>query len=375
MFNIMKNVWKILLKRKGYVLVAIIFPIVVTLLFTSIYTNNANYTVGIVNEDEGILGKQIEKSLDSLDVIEVKELESSKENINKLIFNEAYMIITIDKDFSKDLLKGEKGKIKFNAINKDEMTEVVQGIINTEAKSLATLCNNINLEKENLQEVLTKYDSSIPEYKIINNEDEKGVNIVATIGIMLYLIVLSAGMTSSILIEDEKNGTKNRTLMGKVSEKGYYGAMGFVFFIMAGIPAIEYYAMCKIFKYEIGFTNDIILLVLLLLMVLLSVIFTIMLSTLIKNRAVYGIISGTLTIPIFMLSGAFWESSMMSEGLQKIGSIFPVRWFMLGIEKLQQGASIFEITPIIIALISIIILFFFLSVFFTKNKIVLIKDN
>lgn len=375
MLNIMKNVWKILLKRKGYILVAIIFPIAVTLLFTSIYTNNANYTVGIVNEDEGILGKQIEKSLEGLDVIEVKELEPNDDNINKLIFNEAYMIINIDKDFSKDLLKGEKGKIKFNAINKDEMTEIVKGMINTEVKSLATLCNNISLEKENLNEVLEKYNSSVPKYKIINKEEEKGVNILATVGIMLYLIVLSAGMTSSILIEDEKNGTKNRVLMGNVSEKAYYGAMGFVFFIMAGIPAVEYYAMCKIFKYNIGFANDIILLILLLLMVLLAVVFTIMLSTLIKNRSVYGIISGTLTIPIFMLSGAYWEFSMMSEGLQKIGSIFPIRWFMLAIEKLQQGETLIQIIPLIIALMAIIILFFFLSVFFTKNKILLIKDN
>ncbi|MGL4848219.1 MAG: ABC transporter permease [Clostridium sp.] len=374
MLNIMKNVWKMLSRRKGYLLVAIFFPIAATLFFTSIYTNNSSYPVGVINKDKGSLGAEISSSVDSLKVISVKDLEASDDNMNKLIFNEVSMIITIDEDFTEKLLKGEKSEIKFNSINKNEMTEIVKNLLDTETKSLANLCNNIDVEKVGIEKVLEKYKESIPEYNLIKAED-KGVNIMATVGLMIYLIFISAGMASSVLIEDEKNGTRDRILMGKVKIKEYYGAMGTVIFLLSVIPVIEYYILCKVLKYNIGFSSEWILLLLLVLVVILAVSFTIMVSTLVKNKAVHGVVTATLTIPMFMLSGAFWEFSMMSEGLQKIGSVFPIRWFMSAIEKMQNGALIEEILPNIIGLIAIILLMFVLSVFFTKNKIVLIKEN
>ncbi|MGL4914571.1 MAG: ABC transporter permease, partial [Romboutsia sp.] len=192
---------------------------------------------------------------------------------------------------------------------------------------------------------------------------------------MIYLIFISAGMASSVLIEDEKNGTRDRILMGKVKIKEYYGAMGTVIFLLSVIPVIEYYILCKVLKYNIGFSSEWILLVLLILVVILAVSFTNMVSTLVKNKSVHGVVTATLTIPMFMLSGAFWEFSMMSEGLQKIGSIFPIRWFMSSIEKMQNGGILSDIVPNIIGLLVMIALMFILSVFFTKNKIVLIKEN
>ncbi|MGL5416797.1 MAG: ABC transporter permease [Clostridium sp.] len=374
MLNIMKNVWKILSRRKGYLLVAIFFPIVATLFFTSIYTNSSSYPVGIVNKDKGSLGAEISNSVDSLKVISVKDLEASENNMNKLIFNEVSMIITIDEDFTEKLLKGEKSEIKFNSINKNEMTEIVKNLLDTETKSLANLCNNIDVEEVGIEKVLEKYKESVPEYNLIKAED-KGVNIMATVGLMIYLIFISAGMASSVLIEDEKNGTRDRILMGKVKIKEYYGAMGIIIFLLSVIPVIEYYILCKVLKYNIGFSNEWVLLLLLVLVVILAVSFTIMISTLVKNKAVHGVVTATLTIPMFMISGAFWEFSMMSEGLQRIGSIFPIRWFMSAIEKMQNGAVIWEVALNIVGLIAIILLMFILSIFFTKNKIVLIKEN
>lgn len=375
MFNIIKNVGKILLKRKGYLLVALVFPVIITLLFTSIYTSNSNYKVAIVNNDNGVLSKEIEKNLENLDMVEVKKLEENKDNINKLVFNEVSMIITIEDGYTEKLLKGEQGIIKYNTIGTNEMAKIIESILNQETISLAMLCNNIDFSKTTIEEVLSSYEKEVPKYDLLNNFEDKKVNVLATVGIIIYLIFISASMSAGLLLEDEREGTKDRILMGKISQKGYYGAMGTIFFILTAIPAIEYYIICKVLDYNIGFNNSIIFLILLLLIVLLAVSFSMMVSTLIKNKAVYAIVGGTLVIPVFMLSGAFWEFSMMSEALQKVGSIFPIRWFMLSVERLQQGMPLSSITLLVLGLILIIILFFLLSIFFSKNKIILVKEN
>lgn len=372
MLNIIKNVSKILFKRKSYIIVSLVLPIIVTFIFTSMYTSNSEYKIGLINKDKGLLGTEIEKTLNSLDGIDVKKLDANDNNVEKLVFSEVSMIITIDEDYSEKLIGGERANITYKAINKDEVTAIVTNILETETKSLATLCNNIDVEKVGIDKVIDKYNSSIPKYELLNNKEIK-VNVLATIGLIIYLIFISSGLAASFLLEDEREKTKDRILMGRVSEKEYYGAMSIVFFILTAIPTIEYYVVARVLDFEIGFENPIIFLMLLLLMALFAVVFSIMLSTIIKNKAVYGVVSSTLTIPIFMLSGAFWPFEMMGEGLQKVGSVLPIRWFLLSIEKLQQGGDLKSIIPMILALIVMIILMFFLSIFFTRNKIQLVK--
>ena len=64
----------------------------------------------------------------------------------------------------------------------------------------------------------------------------------------------------------------------------------------------------------------------------------------------------------------------MGKTLQKVGNALPIRWFLLAVEKLQMGQNIESIFPIILALVLLTIFLFFLSNFFTRNKIVLIKE-
>lgn len=374
MLNIMKNAGKILFKRKSYILVAVILPLLMTFLFTALYTNNSSYKIGIVNNDNGILGKEIEKTLSSLEGIDVVKLDPKEDNLKKLIFSEVSMIVTIENNYSENLINGQKGVIKYNTTTNDETVEIVKSILDGETKAYATLCNNINVKEKGLNNVIKTYRESAIDYTNTNKDAEEKANINISVGFITYLIFMSASMAVVFLLEDEREKTKDRILMGKVGEKGYYGAMAIVFSVLTAIPALEYYLLCKFLDFEIGFNNSIFLLILLLLAVLLAVMFNIMLTTIVKNKAAYLVLSSTLTIPVFMLGGAFWPFDFMSEGLQKIGSALPVRWFLLAIEKLQAGGTLGTIMPIIIGFVVLIILLFLISAFFTKNKIVLVKE-
>ena len=60
--------------------------------------------------------------------------------------------------------------------------------------------------------------------------------------------------------------------------------------------------------------------------------------------------------------------------MQKVGNVLPIRWFYIIIEKLQANEGIMSILPFVGCMILLVLVFFLLSIFCTKNKIVLIKE-
>lgn len=374
MFKIMKNICKILFKRKSFIITTIILPIVLIFVFAALYEGNSTFKVGIINNDESFLGEALEDKIKSIDAVEVVNINKNDNYLTDLVFHKYEMILIIDKDFTDNIINGKESTIGIKAISNSEMQAIMELIINSEVKSYDEIYKNISSENINPKEILKNFNEGKPDYKIINNKEKK-TSINTSLGVILYLIFVSAGVTCSFLLEDERHGTRDRILMGNIDEKSYFGAVISIFFLLSSISSIEYYIVCNILDYNFGFENKWILLLLMLLVTLLAVVFNIMLTSIIKNKSTLTLISTSISVPIFMLSGAFWDFDFMGEGLQKVGNALPIRWFLLAIEKLQMGQNINSIVPIILALILFIIFLFLLSIFFTKNKIILIKEH
>lgn len=374
MFNIIKNTCKILFKRRSFILVTLILPIVLVFAFAPLYSSNSTMNVAIINNDKGALGKALEERLVDIKYVEIFEVDEGENLISDLIFHKYEMVLTINEDFTKDIINEKKPQLKNKALIEGENQQIINSVINSQVNDFVNISKNINIKDEEVDDVLDKYMDSKPNYKIVGQEEEKS-NINSSVGIIFYLIFISAGLSCKFILEDEREGTKDRVLMSKVSEKTYYGGLSIVLFTLSSIPAIEYFIICKVMNYEFGFKKTYLLLVLLLITVLLSILFNILISTIVKSNMAFTMISTTLTVPIFMLSGAFWPYDMMGESLKRIGSVLPPRWFFLAIQKLQQGKTIIEILPEVGKLLIISIVLFLLSIFFTRKKIVLVKEK
>lgn len=374
MLNIIKNTCKILFKRKGFIFITFILPVILIFAFASLYSSTATMNVAIINNDKGALGKALEERLVDVKGVKILEVDEDESLISDLIFYKYEMVITINEDFTKDIINEKKPQLKNKALMQGENQQIINSVINSQVNDFVNLSKNIDIKDEEIDDVLEKYMDSKPNYKIVGQEEEKG-NINYSVGIIFYLIFMSAGLSCKFLLEDEREGTKDRVLMSKVSEKTYYGGLSIILFILSSIPAIEYFIVCKALNYEFGFEKTYLLLVLLLITVLLAILFNILISTIVKSNTAFTMISTTLTVPIFMLSGAFWPYDMMGESLKRIGSVLPPRWFFLAIEKLQEGETIIQILPEMGKLLTLSLALFLLSVFFTRKKIVLIKEK
>jgi ABC-2 type transport system permease protein len=369
----MKNLAKILLKRKGFLITTFFLPIILIFVYTSINGEDSSIKLAVFNKDSGAFGKEVEDRLSNLDGVTMVELDNN-DYLQDLVYHKFEMVITINKDFTDSIIKGEKSEIAYETLSSNDSEVVIKSFLESEVSALAKISNNIDVKNEGIDKVIKTYKEAKPQYEVLNAKERKP-SILTSLGLIFYLLFITAAGSCGFLLEDERQGTKDRILMGKISERKYYVSQCITFFLFTAIPSIEYYVICKVFDYEFGFTNTVLLLVFALLMSLLAVTFSIMITSIIKNKSTFTLVNVALVLPVFMLSGAFWSYNMMSKNLQNIGDALPPRWIFMAIENLQAGAEITSILPIVSGIIGLSILFLLLSVFFTRNKMVLVKEN
>ena len=373
MFSIMKNILRILFQRKNFIFVTFVLPLILVFSFSSLVNNVNSFNIDVYNKDAGKFGKVIEEKLESIDGVKVKKVKSEEEYMSNLVFSECSVVVIIDENFTEDLLNGKENLIKVKSLNENEAKPVISEFLENEASSLAMICNNIDVKEIGIENVIETYNDSKPEYNIISKED-KSLNLLNSLGLVSYIIFVSASMSCGFILEDERLGTKDRVLLSKITELKYYCAQLILYFLLSSVPAIEYFIVCKVLNYNIGFSNEYILLLLLLLLVLLSISFALFISSIIKSKMLFSLIMSAFTVPVFMISGAYWPFEMMNSTLQKIGNALPIRWIYIVIEKLQGGATLLSVAPLIGSLVMLIIVFILLSVFFARNKIVLVNE-
>lgn len=373
MFRIIKNTLKILLKRKSFLFITFILPAILIFLFTSFGESMGSINIGIYNKDNGEFGKAIEEKLGNMSGANISFVDSEEEYTSNLIFEECSVVVIIDENFTEDILNGKENIIKVKSISAGEAAPIVTAYLEGEVSSLAMICNNVDVEKDGIDKVLDTFNNSKPEYNIIS-EVNKSKDPYNSMGMVLYIIFITAAMSCGFILEDERQNTKERILLSKVSERQYYGAQLIVYFLVSCIPAIEYYIICKVANFDFGFKYDFIVLLLMFILVLMAISLGLFLSSIIKNKMIFTLIMTTFTIPVFMLSGSYWPFEIMSEGMQKLGNALPIRWLYIIFEKLMANEGFISIVPLIACLLLLTLVLFLLSVFCTKNKIVLVKE-
>ncbi|WP_300869707.1 ABC transporter permease, partial [uncultured Clostridium sp.] len=362
MFRVIKNTLKILMKRKSFLFVTFVLPAILTFFFSYAGEVMETLNIGIYNKDKGELGKAIEEGLQNLNGAKISFVDNEEDYISNLIFEECSVVVIIDENFTDDIISGKENKVKVKSINAEEASAIVTSYLEGEVSSLAMICNNVDIDKEGISKVLDTFNSSKPKYNVINKINDSK-NPYVSVGMVLYVIFVTAALSCGFILEDERQNTKDRILLSKINEREYFGGQLIVYFLTSCIPAIEYYIICKLTNFNFGFKNDFIVLILMFILVLMAISLGLFLSSIIKNKVIFTLVMTTFTLPVFMLSGAYWTFDMMSKEMQKVGNVLPIRWFYIIIEKLQANEGIMSILPFVGCMILLVLVFFLLSIF------------
>ena len=120
--------------------------------------NNGNSTinVAVINKDSGELGKELEEKISNLEG--VTKVEINNENyIQDLIYHQFEMVITIDKNFTDSIIKGDKTQVTYETISKNDSEAFIKSVLNSEVSAMAKLCNNIDVKAEGIDKVIKTF--------------------------------------------------------------------------------------------------------------------------------------------------------------------------------------------------------------------------
>ncbi|QFZ55723.1 ABC transporter permease [Oceanihabitans sp. IOP_32] len=298
-------------------------PIAQILLFGFAITNEINNVdIAILDHSKDATTEEIINKIAASKYFSIKQIIEKESDIES-IFKKGKVkaVLNFEKDFSKNLIKENKGTIQI-------ITDA------TDPNTANTITNFIGAILQNYQKDLNKditiVYQLIPESRMVYNPELKSVYMFVP-GVMTIILMLVSAMMTSISITREKElGTMEILLVSPL--KPFQVIIGKVFpYIFLSIINAVVIVLLSIFIFKMPVQGSLFLLGLeSVLFIISSLALGILISTISASQQTAMMISLMgLMLPVILLSGFIFPISSMPLPLQIISNIIPAKWFII----------------------------------------------
>lgn len=368
MIRLIINTINLLIKKKSYIIMAIIVPAFVIVFFSFEFGGEYKFKVGVVDNDNSYVSNEIIKAVDDLEDIQSMKIKKEDYEI-LLITQQIQMAIIIDKDFQNKLLNSEDEEIKIKSINENDVNVVVKSMIELKCEDLSMIAKISNKDINKFKEINQEYNDESTKLSL-NDINEKRPQIEESLGLIIFVIFIAGGNIVNFLIEDEENKTKIRIFCSGISKWKYYVSLVLVFYIMSSMTTVIYYILAKVFSIDFGMENSINFLIVMLFLNFMAISFNLCIVSFTRSRYTSGILNVLIIVPCCMLSGVFWDFDIMPKNIQSIGRFIPTRWVYICLESIQKTNDLSSVNTYlgaIFALSMIILIISFIKLRLNKE--------
>ncbi|MGL5150823.1 MAG: ABC transporter permease [Clostridium sp.] len=366
MLKIMKNTLKILTRQKSIFVGIIVIPTILTLLFSFLLGSEMSYSIGYIDNDNSIYSKDLLETIKKSGTVSLREVKLDTAD-SSIVGKEVELVIIIHANYEENILSGKDTLVDIKSVTDSEIKSTLSSIVDSKTLDYYSISKIAKGDSSKLSELLDDLNNSSIKYEL-NDINEKGVNVGASIGMVIMVIFTTSFFITKFIIVDETQGTKNRILLGKVSRLEYYAGTLLVFFLLSALTSLLYFGVCNLLGFDFGTDNSIYYLYVLFALNFLSIAFNLALISVTKSPTVASNLASVLITSLSMISGLFWPFSFMPESLQKIGALVPTRWAMVAIENIQKNSDFLTILPSILSIILVGIILLLITVFFQFKK-------
>ncbi len=342
MFNIFKNTFKILVRRPSLIIGVIVLPTILTLGFSYMFGSEMKYSVGLVNQDKGIVSEKVLEKLRTSDTFNIKELNHDELD-SAIVGKEVEVAIIFDENFSTNILNGNSDNVKIKSVGESEVKGTLTALLQEEVSTLKTFGTIAKGDKDKFNDLLKQYDESKIGYTL-SQIKPKEISVYASVGMLIMIIMSTAFFITRFVIDDEIGGTKDRILLGNVSKLSYYGGTLLTFYLCSVISSLVYFILCTMMNFDFGTDTPWHFLLVLFAVNFFAIGFNLFLVSFSKTPQVAANLSTIFTVAGCMLCGLFWPFYIMPKSVQNIGNMIPLRWASISFEKIQQGSSLRDIS-------------------------------
>lgn len=343
--------------------IKLIILLIAPLLFIGMFATQTEraLTIGIVDNDNSIISRQLISGLSDIHKIELMIIEENTVQDRIASYQLDYALI-IEKDFEKDIINGISPQVNEFYLQEKEKIFYARSFAEGFIYDMKILAAGTGFNEERFFEAFKEYknprlvlqSSDIDESNLFQTRSAMGF----LVQFMLYMSVVTAG----IILEDKSSGVFYRTFYGPVTLKRYI-IENLIAFITVGVIQVTLIMLLLKAVFKMDFGNGSFS------MYLLFVVFTIVcialgtwiVSIFKKPVGAYATIV-LITTPLVMLGGSYWPMDFMPDILQKIALFIPTTWVMRGVEEiLYKNANIVEIY------LEVLLLLIFAGIFFSAG--------
>ncbi len=408
-FSALTKSW---MRSKTGVFFSIVFPVMLLLIFATVFSGNENikYTIYIQNLDlknntPTDLSKAFIEAINSTNNFDIKYL-SPNTNIQNYIKTHpsftSYRILIIPEGFQEKVMNksvAERIVIITNTLKEilelygDKMNQTTQDYIKNGIKSLEALNQSLTIQNPTIILLLDPSDNSAPVIKgIINsitmafNNKLMGTNNVIDINIenttqrtlkpidyylpgYIAAFIMTNGIigVTSTTSEFRRNGILKRLASTPLSKSSWIIANLLQQTLLAFILTLVMIALGLI-AFNITIIPDPLSLLLIFIGAVAFCSIGMVLGGIIKDvETAYGV-SNSIAFPLMFLSGAFWPVDLMPLYLQSIAQTLPLYYFHQGLRELLIFKNVEQSYIPFIVMTSIAIIFTILATKITKWK-------
>ena len=366
LLRIIINAFKLLSNKKSFIIMGVISPAIISLFCTFTFGKESNYKVGVIDKDKGYISKEIVKTIEDIDNVDIIEIKESDYKI-LLASHQIQLAIIINENFSDNILNLLEDEVIIKSISNSDVKSTIVSIIKSKTEDLNLIAKSSNKNYDKFKEINSSYKDNIININTNKTENNR-VSIEKSIGIVIMIIFITGATIANFIIEDEENNTKSRVLVSGVKPSNYYIALIIVFYLLSCVTTIIYYTLCKILNLDFNMVNTNNFLVVMLLINLVSVSLNLCIVSFTQSRYIASTMNILIVIPSCMLSGIFWDFDIMPDNFKKIGAFLPQRWVYICLERLHKYNNLIYIKEYIFAMILISIVLLSISILMFNHR-------
>lgn len=317
------------------IVVLFLFPIIACIMAVVMVDNPTVYKVGIEKTNENQSIYQTLNDRYEYDLVELKE-ENIKEQVDEELIDMG-LIFDLDGEERVEIISKKSGDYVEN------LKLLLNGYYNA-------VEGNIPLEPEK-----DLSDAARNEFELAT-------------GVFLMALIMSVGLSITILLDDRKDMTFMRLYSLPVRKESIVLGYMLALFIVGLLQITLFLVFAKILG--ITLMTSIINVIILLSGFLLACIgLAIGLTGFIKDKSMYSVLVTFVALISSFLSGSFIPIELMGEKMKYVSYFLPQSWVVGSLLRLNKGDSLINIMP------NILVLVLFSVVFFTFGTKILARDT
>jgi len=343
-----------ILKSKIQLLVILLFPIVT--MSMAFISSSPTVKLAFVDHDQTDFTTELREQLEENFTIVTTEEHSVEASL--LSYESQYALI-IDQGFTSQLLEGNHPAVRGAVAAETNLDIPVKNAVNRLLLKAYTAAGSADGNEETFI-ALFKDGVNNESYRFVKL-DNGSEHAYLMFGMVVYGILLTAVVTTSLLVKDRENRTLQRLLAAPVRFRSVVLQQILALLVISILQSLLLTLVARyIFGVDLGPSLPA-LFGILTAFATVSVGYGMFIGSLTRNVMQAVIIGAMSAPPLAMLGGAYWPIETVPEWLQNVATFVPVTWAMDGINQLMNNQSTDNVMMDIGVLFLFTVLFFLLG--------------